>query len=133
MVYRPALTADGAMRLALALLALALAPAAASTGRESLSFNKAWRFHHGDPPSSPRVCPPAAFPTTHTDVTCDMVRLRKHPAVCLRSMWVHFDRPLVWSQASLTFAPLHNAEECRQACCSGLYLSAPCAQWMFLS
>lgn len=99
------------MRL-LALLLVPMAssaaePTAAATTRDVVSFNKAWRFRHGDPATALPSCPSSAFPTAVVNATCDLSRL--------------------------TFAPLHNAEECRKACCSGLYLGASCTQWMFLS
>ena len=87
----------------LAALALALAPlSVAATPRDVLSFNKAWRFHHGDPAAAPTDCPAGDFPHAIAGATCDAT--------------------------ALTFAPLHDAEECRRACCSGLYLNESCVQ-----
>jgi hypothetical protein len=94
------------MRLTLALVLLLPRPSTASL-RDVVSFNKAWRFHHGDPVTAAPDCSASAFQTAIVNATCDL--------------------------SALTFAPLHDAEECRKACCSGLYLGDACAQWMFLS
>jgi hypothetical protein len=79
-------------------------------GREVVSFNKAWRFHRGDPPDAVEECAAATFSKAIEHATCAI--------------------------ESLTFVPVglsnHDAEECRKACCSGLYLRGECVQWMLL-
>ena len=84
--------------------------AEAHAGREVVSFNKAWRFHRGDPSNAEDDCAPGIFARRIEHATCAI--------------------------ESLTFVPVglsnHDAEECRKACCSGLYLKGRCVQWMLL-
>ena len=95
--------AAGALQLA----ALAAAPAPAPPPpRDTIHFNKGWRFRRGDPPGAPDGCPAAAFPVQFVGAACDA--------------------------RALTFAPLHDPEECRKACCSGLYINGSCTTWMYL-